>query len=331
MKWIIIIGITIFIILLFYFFGPVQKYETPKLLDTSLDLNLSDIDRYISEKEAKIPDLKADNQASIIWADTTQRQKTDYAVVYLHGFSASQKEGDPIHRDFAKRYGMNLYLPRLEDHGRLDTNSFVHLTPESYIQSAEDAIDIGKLLGNKVIVMSCSTGGTLSAILASAGENIHCMIMYSPNIDIYDPMSELLIYPWGRQLTELVMNGQYNRVVYDSLGRAYWNYIYHTNALFVLKTMIRDYMTEDHFKKIKIPVFMGYYYKDEEHQDNVVSVKRMLDFYEQISTPEPLKQKMAFPDAGGHVISSSVFSKDISGVKNATFKWAEQVLKLKPQ
>jgi hypothetical protein len=27
----------------------------------------------------------------------TLKQETDYAVVYLHGFSASQEEGDPLH------------------------------------------------------------------------------------------------------------------------------------------------------------------------------------------------------------------------------------------
>ena len=310
--------------------GPRETFESPKLLDTDIQIPLSGIDQYIKDKESLIPDLKPDNHARIIWADSSLKQKTEYAVVYLHGFSASQKEGDPIHKDFAARYGFNLYLARLEDHGRPDSNSFIHLTPDNFLQSAEDAVDIGKLLGDKVIVISCSTGGTLATILASAGEKIHSMIMYSPNIDIYDPKSNLLLYPWGKKLSSIVMGGEYNRVNYDSLGRAYWNSTYHTNSLFALKTMIRDYMTDEHFKKIKIPVFMGYYFKDEENQDKVVSVKRMHDFFNQISTPEAMKQKVAFPKAGGHVISSEVFSRDIDGVKMATFDWAERVLKLRP-
>lgn len=310
--------------------GPKEKFEKPKLLDTEITVPLSELEMFISDRESKIKDLKPDNQARVIWANVNTKQKTEFSVVYLHGFSGSQEEGDPVHVDFAKRYGFNLYLARLEDHGRADSNSFMHITPESFMQSAEDAINIGKLLGNKVIVMSCSTGGTLSAILAAAGDQIHSMIMYSPNIDIFDKKSDALLYPWGKQISRIVMGGDYNRTVYDTTAQKYWNSIYHTNGLFVLKTLINEYMTEEYFKKIKIPVFIGYYYKDEENQDKVVSVNRMIDFYNQISTPDVQKQKMAFPKASAHVISSSTFSKDVEGVKKATFEWAEKTLGIKP-
>jgi esterase/lipase len=311
-----------------YAIGPKVTYESPRLLDTQINVSQADLDNFVAQNESKVKDLKSDNQARIIWANDSLKQQTEYSLVYLHGFSASQEEGDPIHTEFAKRYGCNLYLPRLEDHGRIDSNSFENLTPENYIQSAEDAIDIGKILGKKVIVMSCSTGGTLSIILASAGESIQSLILYSPNIDLYDSKSELLLYPWGKQISDLIMGGRYNRISYDSLGKKYWNIAYHTNSLFALKSMIKEFMTEDNFKKINIPVFLGYYYRDEDNQDKVVSVNRMHDFFNQISTPEPLKKKVSFPNAGSHVISSYIMSKDIESVKKATFDWADQVLRL---
>ena len=64
--------------------------------------------------------LKPGNEARIIWANDSAKQKTEYAIVYLHGFSASQAEGDPIHRNIAKEFGCNLYLSRLAEHG-IDT------------------------------------------------------------------------------------------------------------------------------------------------------------------------------------------------------------------
>ena len=97
-----------------------------------------------------------------------------------------------------------------------------------------------------------------------------------------------------------------------------------------MKTLINDYMHEETFKKIKMPVFMGYYYKDEENQDKVVSVPRMLDFYDQIGTPTDQKHKVAFPNAGHHVISSYLMNKNIDEVANETYQWAEKVLGLKP-
>ena len=204
------------------------------------------------------------------------------------------------------------------------------MTPDNYLQSAEDALAIGKILGDKVILMSCSTGGTLSAILASAGEDINSMIMYSPNIDIYDKSSDLLLGPWSKQLASIIMKGEHIHLQYDSVGEKYWNSSYHTNGIFAMKDMIHKYMNQEHFAKIKIPLFLGYYYKDQEHQDKVVSVKRMLEFYDQVGTPIHQKKKMAFPNAGHHVISSYVMSKDVKNIKAETFKWAEEVLGLIP-
>jgi alpha-beta hydrolase superfamily lysophospholipase len=43
---------------------------------------------------------------------------------------------------------------------------------------------IAKKLGKKVIIMSTSTGGTLSLQLAAAFPEIAGLVMYSPNIEI---------------------------------------------------------------------------------------------------------------------------------------------------
>ena len=72
-------------------------------------------------------------------------------------------------------------------------------------------------------------------------------------------------------------------------------------------------MTPEQFQKVKQPVFMGYYYKDEEHQDKVVSVPAMLAMFDELGTPADKKQKMAFPNAGEHVIASHFTSGDLDG------------------
>ena len=63
-------------------------------------------------------------------------------------------------------------------------------------------------------------------------------------------------------------------------------------------------MNDDTFKKITTPIYMGYYYKNEQEQDPVVSVDAMLDFYDAVNTPSDQKHKTAFANAGDHVISS---------------------------
>jgi len=150
----------------FYVLGPRASYPA---FDNTLPQmkmgSLNELATFVKQKDADVPNLKALNESSIVWADSIR--KTPYSIVYLHGFSASQMEGDPIHREFAARYGCNMYLPLLAGHGMDDEETFVDITPKDWIESAKEALLVGQQLGEKVIVMSCSTGGTLSAYLAA--------------------------------------------------------------------------------------------------------------------------------------------------------------------
>lgn len=321
------------LLLIIYFSGPKPSFAPIDISTKKIAYSLTEIDSIIKSEEGKVANLKPNNEARIIWADSIPK-KTEYSVVYLHGFSASQMEGHPVHVNFAKRYGCNIYLSRLAGHGVQDTDAFKTLTPDQFFESAQQALEVGKLLGDKVIVMSCSTGSTLAIMLAETNPEIHSFIMYSPNIDIKDPMSYLSDENWGPQLTEMVLGSEYNHITtYSEEAKKYWNEKYHINGIVALKRIIKAYMNDEHFKKISQPLFMGYYYKDEEHQDQVVSVPRMLEFYDAISTPFEKKRKVNFTDSKGHVFSSIIMNPNIEKVELETYKFAEEVLglKIKPE
>ena len=325
-----VLFILLFLLSIGYMVGPTVKFDTIQKPVAShwLSASLSDLDSLIAQKESKILNLKPDNEARIIWNDTAG-VRTGISVVYLHGFSASQEEGDPIHTELAKRYGANLYLARLHDHGRADSMSFVNTTPQDLIDSANEAIDIGTRLGDTLIVVSCSTGGTLSAYLASIRDDIDALVMYSPNIDLYDKKSELLLRPWGKPIAKKVFGGNYVTISYDDNAIRYWNDAYHINGTFMVRDLLNQTMTKEVFEKIKIPVFLGYYFKDDEHSDHVVSVPDMIKFYNAISTPENFKRKVAYPDAERHVISSWVFSKSIQKVSQDTYDFLDATFRIK--
>ena len=325
LKWIVILLILIIGI---FFLGPRVSFNPIDPTPITYEIPLEGIESYISDKEHDVANIKPGNEAKIVWADSIK--KTEYVVVYLHGFSASHEEGAPLHTEFAARYGANLYLPRMYDHGIDSEDTFKGLLPEDLINSAKEAVAIGRLLGDKIILMTCSTGGTLGAILTPYDQDIHSMYMYSPNIDVYDSNSELIVGPWGAQLLRGVMGGDYNKISYNDIAKKYWTPIYHIDGLIALKWLIDQEMTEENFAKINIPIYLGYYYKNDEQQDKVVSVSRMLEFYDQISTPDEMKRKEAFPDAGRHVITSYVFSQDIDNVIQNSFDFAEQILELDP-
>ena len=178
--------LVITILLFGFFLGP--RPADPEINGKLPALNLqgAELENFVNTSEKKMQNIKPDNEARIIWFDSLKKNKTEYAVVYLHGYSASQGEGDPVHSEFAKRYGCNLFVSRLFAHGLNDQEAMLNLSPEKLVESAKQAIAIGKQLGGKVILMSTSTGATLSLYVASENPEIHSLILYSPNIDLYD-------------------------------------------------------------------------------------------------------------------------------------------------
>ncbi len=317
------------IIVIGYFLGPRQNYPAFNAEISPLNIELNALDAYIAKKESQVPKMRSDNHARIVWADTS-KQKTEYAIVYLHGFSASPVEGDPIHYDFAKRYGCNMYLARLAQHGIGDEEIFADLTPKALIESAKEAIAIGKLLGNKIIVMSCSTGSTLSAYLASENpEDIHAQIMYSPNFDLHDQKSHLLLKPWGLQLARKLIGTHRSINMSSPEANHYWTTKYRVEGVLALRSLVSETMTTECFAKIKQAFFVGYYKKNETEFDNIISIDAIKKFVAETSTPKEQKVERAFKNVDSHVIVSKFQSQDIESVRAATFKFADDVLGLK--
>lgn len=329
MKFLKIAGILVLILILIYFLGPTPKVPVYGKNLPAVPTSPVELEQYIHQKENNIS-LKPDNQARIIWYDSLKKEKTAYSIVYLHGFSASQEEGDPVHTNFAKRYGFNLYLSRLAEHGVATNEPMLELTAEKLWQSAREAFAIGKQLGDKVIIMATSTGGTLALKLAAEYDDIGALILLSPNIAINDDAAKLLNNPWGLQIARM-MKGKY-MVSKDTTAiyKRYWHNRYRMESTVQLQELLETTMKGSVFEKVKEPVLLMYYFKDEENQDNVVKVSAMLRMFKQLGTDSTLKMQAAIPGAGDHVIGSYIKSNDIESVEKTTYLFAEDVLGLKP-
>lgn len=316
MRKLKIILITLIALTVIYLLGPRPK--TPvfnnNLPAIATNINLDSL----VEAGEKAHKIKPNNEAKIIWADSTH-QPTEYAIVYLHGFSASQMEGDPVHKNIAKQFHCNLYLARLAEHGIDSTDDLINLTAENYWESAKQAYAIGKKLGKKVILMSTSTGGTLSLQLAAAYPEIAGLIMYSPNIAINNPAAGLLNHPWGLQIARVVKGGNYANIEYKNNDYPkYWNTHYRLEATVELQNLVEATMTKEQFAKVNQPCLTLYYYKDEAHQDHVVKVSAIKEMFAAIHTPDSLKKAVAIPNAESHVLGSPIVSKDIVTVEKET-------------
>ncbi len=308
--------------------GPENQAYTTRIPEVP---HLQNLEQYIAASEAKLP-VKPGNKAEIIWADSSAKSMTEYAVVYLHGFGASHEEGSPVHKWFAAKYHCNLYLPRLAEHGLKEKEPMLNLTAQKLWESAIEAYAIGRRLGKKVILMSTSTGGTLSLKLAAEFPEINSLILYSPNIEINSDQSWMLNNPWGLQLARRITGSNYIKAKTQTAEYSkFWYPYYRLEAAVQLQELIENTMTPSTFKKVKQPVLLLYYYKDAEHQDPVVKVDAMLKMFDQLGTPDSLKRKAAIPNAGTHVIGSGLRSKDVAGVERETERFASDILKIKGQ
>jgi len=333
MKKILIIIVSVLCILgVVYLAGPTfPKPELNRELP-AFYLQTSEVETYIKEKESKLK-IKPDNGSRIFWANDSLKNKTPYCLLYLHGFSASWYEGNPVNIDFARHYGMNLYAPLLASHGIDTTEALIDMTPDRLYESAKAALVVAHKLGEKVILMGTSTGGTLMLKLAADfPELMDGLILLSPNVAINDPAAFLLSKPWGLQIVRSVYKGNYRITNSDFASEEcrYWNCKYRLEAVVYLQQLVEATMTKKTFAKIRMPVFLGYYYKDEKNQDQIVRVDAMLKMFDQLGTPENLKQKVAFPEAGTHVIGCKLFSGAWQDVEKASYAFAEEKLGLAP-
>ncbi len=326
MKFLKRLGIILLLLVIIYFAGPSPAAPklTPELPVVPADL--SQLEKMIADKEAAYR-VKPENEARIVWQYDSLKQKTEYCMLYLHGFTASQEEGDPIHITLAKKFGCNLYLARLADHGLDTTEALLNFTGDRLWNSAKEAYAISRQLGNKVILVSTSTGGTLALMLAAQYPEIAGNIMLSPNIAINDPNAWMLNDPWGLQIARLVKQGDYT---YSGDTTAeyekYWYPKYRLESVVQLEELLETVMTESNFKKVTSPTLMMYYYKDEKKQDPVVKVSAMKKMFAALATPDSLKRSVAIPEAGDHVLGSYIKSKDLRSVENASVGFLEEVL-----
>jgi pimeloyl-ACP methyl ester carboxylesterase len=319
-----------------YFAGPSPATPVYSKEIPVVPADPAGLDAYVANNEAQHK-LKPDNEARIVWAVDSGKpaaldslkHRTEYAIVYLHGFLASQGEGAPMHLDIARKFGCNLYLSRLAEQGIDTVDQMVNLTADEYWESAKQALAIGLRLGKKVILIGTSTGGSLALQLAATyPDSVAALILLSPNIAIHDPNAWVLNNHWGLAIARKVNGGPYLKSAHDwgPKFRQYWYPESRLEGAVALEELLETTMNKETFGNVRQPVGVFYYYKDEAHQDTTVKVSAMLTMFDQLGTAADQKYKQAFAEAGDHVICSPIRSHEAEGVEMAVQKFMTDFL-----
>jgi esterase/lipase len=318
-------ALLIVLIAIAYALGPRPNFEQVQADFTFKPIDLEHLAETVKTQDEAVMNLKSECETAIIWHNDSV-QKTEYAIVFLHGFSACPFEGNPIVQDVAKRFGCNLYLHRFPQHGITDPQSFLTLTPKDWIESGKVALNIGLNLGEKVILMSSSTGGTVSAYLAAElPEFVAAQFLYSPNFAINSPAAPLINNPWGKQILRQVEGGDFHHIT-DMSAEAmpFWTTTYRIEGIIALQDLIEQTARPEFFEKITAPTFIGYYYKNEKEKDGIVSIDAMHDFYETIASEQ--KAIVPFAEVGGHVITNKFQKGGLEDVRKASFDFFEKYI-----
>ncbi|AEL18813.1 lipase [Borreliella bissettiae] len=255
-----IIFILIFLLLLILV-SPRIKFKN-EFLKKTIPKNIEEIDSYLLKEELQF-NLENNTKKEIIWYKE-KAQKTSYSVVYIHGFGASKNEIYPVPNNIAKALNANIFFTRLKGHGINNKNAFRGITTQDWLKDIDEAINIGKLIGDKLILIGTSNGGAASIwALANYPNEINSVVLISPNIFPYDKRTNIVYYPWGRQIAYLITGGynkfetkEYKRKEHMSIN-SHSSKVQHVDAVIAmmgLVTLLNSY----NFDEIKIPLIIAH-------------------------------------------------------------------------
>lgn len=263
---------------------------------------------YLSAAEAKVPGIRPGQAKQIVWANAS-RSRTPVAIVYVHGFSASNAELRPLPDLVAKTLGANLFLTRLTGHGR-DGAAMAEGSVNAWINDYAEAIAIGRSLGDKVFVVATSTGGSLATVEAAnadVSKDVAGIVMISPNYGIQAAGSFLLTWPWSKQLAELIIGKERSFEPRNALQVQRWTTRYPTVALLPMAALVK-LAAATNVETIKIPALFVL-----SDRDKVVRPELTKEIAARWGGPHELLLEDRAEDPDQHVISGDTISPATTG------------------
>lgn len=275
-----------------------------------------DLDGYLAAREDGIaPDMAA----RILWNGAPGAQ-TDWAVVYLHGYSATSEEIRPVPDQVARALGANLYFTRLTGHGQ-DGEAMAKARVQDWMDDTAEALAIGRRIGKRVLVISTSTGGTLAAEAARhpdlAGQ-FDALVMVSPNFAIRNPASQILTWPLVRYWGPVVAGKDRCFEPVNDAHDRYWTNCYPTVAVLPVAALAEHARSGD-YRAAHQPVLVLI-----SQDDQVVSPEATRRAMASWGGPAMISQLSLGPqdDPYRHVLAGDVLSPSMTGpVSEAIVTW----------
>jgi len=249
-----------------WLFGPYEPVDRDIAFDpASLG---ADLEAYIHAREAGVAALVPGAERQIVWAKA-RGAKTPLPIVYLHGFSASAQEVRPLPDKVANALGANLYFARFSGHGR-DGAAMAGASAGDWIEDTAEALAIGRRLGERVLIIATSTGGTLAALAAQDPDlrrDLEGVVLISPNFRIANPAGALLTWPAARHWVGLVAGEERGFEPLNDAQERFWTTRYPTVSVLPMAALVKHARDLD-YSDANVPALFVF-----SDHDQVVSAK----------------------------------------------------------
>jgi alpha-beta hydrolase superfamily lysophospholipase len=221
------------------------------------------LDAWIASSETAFTDIKPGNAKGIVWAGTPGT-RTRWSVVYIHGFSASRLETAPLAESVATQLGANLFNTRLSGHGRANGNAMGEASAQDWMADTLEAVHIGQALGERVLVIGCSTGATLATWLGTSVDagRVAAYVFVSPNFGPKDKRSEIVNAPWGQKIALWLEGPTRSWTPQNDQEANAWTSSYPTKAIFPMMALVKSVRDSD-LSLFQTPVLVLYSERDE--------------------------------------------------------------------
>ncbi|MCX7270773.1 MAG: alpha/beta hydrolase, partial [Burkholderiales bacterium] len=295
---------------------PTQRAPAPTALN--------ELDDWLANSEASMQDLRPGTAKGIVWA-SNEKKRTPWSVVYIHGFSASRMETAPVADEVAKALGANLFYTRLSGHG-LPGEAMGRASAQDWLADTLEAVRIGQALGDKVLVISCSTGATLSTWLGTGSEasKVSAHVFISPNFGLKNKLSELVNGHWGHRIARAVSGDTISYTPSDPRESQAWTTSYPTQAIFPMLALVKKVRDSD-LSAFKTPVLVLF-----SAADQTVDPEQIKQAFARLGSPDKTLEAVIYSQSKGqHVLAGEI--RDPQAVAPMSKFVSDWVLQLRAQ
>jgi len=278
------------------------------------------LEKQILQRERLTPGLLKGTEAHFLFRDLNRPAPTERAIVYLHGFSASPPEVTPLVENLGRAWNANAFFARYSGHGFEGPDGMSGVTLEHWKAETRAAIELGKKIGKKVVVVATSTGATLALLeVLRDPSGVEALVLLSPNFGLQAAGEKLLLLPYGLGwLLGRVVIGAYRSFNPLNPRQAlYWTTRYPFTAVIEMVKAVEE-LRNAQLGELKVPAFVAY-----SEKDSVVDLPAIKTSFARLGSP--VKALVEIKNAeNDHVLAGDILSP--SGTNEAQ-KAAEDFLR----